>query len=126
MLYGVQGPSDFVAIFSDWEHPWPVDGDSNYSIQFAGLTSDPAMCFGSMPWEPSLHIAMNEDSSILALFGPAPSDIDLTASDVSVNNGVVIAMLSLATVLVTRFTARIVLRNALMADDWAIIAVLVS
>jgi hypothetical protein len=69
---------------------------------------------------------MNEDSSILALFGPAPSDIDLTASDVSVNNGVVIAMLSLATVLVTRFTARIVLRNALMADDWAIIAVLVS
>ncbi|KAF3029640.1 hypothetical protein E8E15_001024 [Penicillium rubens] len=68
---------------------------------------------------------MNEDSSILALFGPAPSDIDLTASDVSVNNGVVIAMLSLATVLVTRFTARIVLRNALMADDWAIIAVLV-
>ncbi|OQE17753.1 hypothetical protein PENFLA_c023G07190 [Penicillium flavigenum] len=69
---------------------------------------------------------MNEDWSVLALFGPALSNIDLTANDVSVNNGVVIAMLCLATVLVIlRFTARIVLRNALMADDWAIIAALV-
>lgn len=69
---------------------------------------------------------MNEDPAILALFGPTPSNIDLTASDVSINNGVVIAMLCLATVLVMlRFTARIFLRNALMADDWAIIAALV-
>lgn len=69
---------------------------------------------------------MNEDPAILALFGPAPSNIDLTASDASINNGVVIGMLCLATVLVIlRFTARIVLRNALMADDWAIIAALV-
>lgn len=68
---------------------------------------------------------MNEDSRILALFGPVPSNIDLAATDVSVNNGVVIIMLCLATVLVIlRFTARIVLRNALMADDWAIIAAL--
>jgi hypothetical protein len=70
---------------------------------------------------------MNEDPAILALFGPAPANVDLAASDVSVNNGVVIAMLCLATVLVIlRFTARIVLGNALMADDWAIIAALVS
>ncbi|KAJ5170013.1 uncharacterized protein N7500_002796 [Penicillium coprophilum] len=69
---------------------------------------------------------MNEDPAILALFGPAPANVDLTASDVSVNNGVVIAMLCLAAVLVIlRFTARIVLRNALMADDWAIIAALI-
>ncbi|KAJ5206514.1 hypothetical protein N7491_002869 [Penicillium cf. griseofulvum] len=69
---------------------------------------------------------MNEDPAILALFGPAPANIDLTDSDVSVNNGVVIAMLCLATLLVIlRFTARIILRNALMADDWAIIAALI-
>ncbi|KAJ5213071.1 hypothetical protein N7449_000240 [Penicillium cf. viridicatum] len=68
---------------------------------------------------------MNEDPAILALFGPTPSNIDLTASDVSINNGVVIAMLCLATAFVMlRFTARIFLRNALMADDWAIIAAL--
>ncbi|KAJ5823777.1 hypothetical protein N7447_006117, partial [Penicillium robsamsonii] len=73
------------------------------------------------------HIAMNEDPVIIALFGPAPSNVDLTASDVSVNNGVVIAMLCLAAVFVIlRFTARIILGNALMADDWAIIAALVS
>ncbi|KAF9248395.1 hypothetical protein DTO013E5_9896 [Penicillium roqueforti] len=70
---------------------------------------------------------MNEDPAIVALFGPAPLNIDLTASEVSVNNGVVIAMLCLAALLVIlRFTARIVLQNALMADDWAIIAALVS
>jgi uncharacterized membrane protein len=70
---------------------------------------------------------MTEDPAIRALFGPAPSNLDLTASDVSLNNGVVIAMFCLAAVLVIlRFTARIVLRNALMADDWAIIAALVS
>ncbi|KAJ5971520.1 uncharacterized protein N7479_001438 [Penicillium vulpinum] len=68
---------------------------------------------------------MNVDPAILAVFGPAPSNIDLTASEVSVNNGVVIAMLCLATVFVIlRFTARIVLQNALMTDDWAIIAAL--
>lgn len=70
---------------------------------------------------------MTEDPAILALFGPAPSDIDLSATAVSVNNGAVIAMLCLAAVAVLlRFTARIILRNALMADDWAIIAALVS
>lgn len=69
---------------------------------------------------------MNEDPAILALFGLTPSNIDLTASDASINNGAVIGMLCLATVFVVlRFTARIVLRNALMADDWAIIAALV-
>lgn len=70
---------------------------------------------------------MAEDPTIRAVFGPAPANIDLSASDVSVNNGVVIAMLLLAAVAVTlRFTARLVLRNALMADDWTIIAALVS
>ncbi|KAJ5544448.1 hypothetical protein N7535_007153 [Penicillium sp. DV-2018c] len=69
---------------------------------------------------------MTQDPAIRALFGPAPSNLDLTASDVSVNNGAVIAMFCLAAVLVIlRFVARIVLRNALMADDWAIIAALV-
>lgn len=70
---------------------------------------------------------MTEDSAIRALFGPAPTDLNLAASDVSVNNGAVIAMLCLASVAVfLRFIARIILRNALMADDWAIIAALVS
>ncbi|KAJ5779903.1 hypothetical protein N7457_007623 [Penicillium paradoxum] len=69
---------------------------------------------------------MTEDPTIRAIFGPAPSNVDLNASDISVNNGVVIAMFCLAAVaVILRFTARLVLRNALMADDWAIIAALV-
>ncbi|KAJ5244772.1 hypothetical protein N7489_004868 [Penicillium chrysogenum] len=69
---------------------------------------------------------MTEDPAIRALFGPAPSDVDLTASEVSINNGVVIAMLCLAAAaVILRFTARIALRNALMADDWAIIMALI-
>ncbi|KAJ5253208.1 hypothetical protein N7489_003618 [Penicillium chrysogenum] len=61
---------------------------------------------------------MTEDPAIRALFGPAPSDVDLTASEVSINNGVVIAMLCLAVAaVILRFTARIALRNALIADD---------
>jgi hypothetical protein len=69
---------------------------------------------------------MAEDPAIRALFGVPPTDIDLTASDVSINNRAVIAMLCLAGgAVILRFTARIVLRNALMADDWAIIAALV-
>lgn len=69
---------------------------------------------------------MTEDPAIRALFGPAPSDLDLTASEVSVNNGVVIAMLCLAVAaVILRFIARIALRNALMADDWAIIVALI-
>ncbi|RAH79599.1 hypothetical protein BO86DRAFT_449542 [Aspergillus japonicus CBS 114.51] len=68
---------------------------------------------------------MVEDPAIHALFGPAPANVDLTASAVAVNNAAVIAMLVLAAVAVMlRFTARLVLRNALMADDWAIIAAL--
>lgn len=70
---------------------------------------------------------MTQDPAIIALFGPPPSNIDLTASDVSVNDGAVIALLCLAAIsVVLRFTARILLRNALMTDDWAIIAALVS
>lgn len=70
---------------------------------------------------------MTEDPAIRALFGPAPSDVDLTASEVSINNGVVIAMLCLAVAaVILRFAARIALRNALMADDWAIVVALVS
>ncbi|KAJ5476928.1 hypothetical protein N7475_002657 [Penicillium sp. IBT 31633x] len=70
---------------------------------------------------------MTEDPAIFALFGPAPPKRDLAASDVSVNNGAAIAILCLAAVLVLLpFTARIVLRNALMAGDWAIIATLVT
>lgn len=70
---------------------------------------------------------MTEDPAIRVVFGPAPTDVNLAASNVSVNNGAVIALLCLATVaLILRFTARIILRNALMADDWAIIAALVS
>ncbi|PYI31309.1 hypothetical protein BP00DRAFT_396487 [Aspergillus indologenus CBS 114.80] len=68
---------------------------------------------------------MAEDPAIHTLFGPAPANVDLTASAVAVNNAAVIAMLVLAAVAVMlRFTARLVLRNALMADDWAIIAAL--
>lgn len=70
---------------------------------------------------------MAEDPAIRALFGPAPANVDLTASAVAVNNAAVVAMLVLAAVAVMlRFTARLVLGNALMADDWAIIAALVS
>ncbi|KAJ5315592.1 hypothetical protein N7476_005899 [Penicillium atrosanguineum] len=69
---------------------------------------------------------MTEDPAIQALFGPAPSNVDLSDSAVSTNNAAVIAMLCLAAVAVMlRFTARIILRNALMVDDWAIIAALV-
>ncbi|RAL07950.1 uncharacterized protein BO97DRAFT_462254 [Aspergillus homomorphus CBS 101889] len=69
---------------------------------------------------------MAEDPAIRALFGPAPATVNLNASAVAVNNGAVIAMLSLAAVAVMlRFIARLVLRNALMADDWAIIAALI-
>ncbi|OJJ42357.1 hypothetical protein ASPZODRAFT_77114 [Penicilliopsis zonata CBS 506.65] len=65
------------------------------------------------------------DPAIRALFGPPPSDINLAASNVSVNNGAVIAMACVAVVaLILRFTARVLLRNALLADDWAIIAAL--
>lgn len=61
---------------------------------------------------------MTEDPAIRAIFGPPPTNVNLAASDVSVNNGAVIAMLCLSAVAVfLRFTARIVLRNALMADD---------
>jgi hypothetical protein len=70
---------------------------------------------------------MAEDPAIRTLFGQAPSDVDLTASDVSVNNGVVITMLCLAAAaVILRFAARITLRNALMADDWSIIVALVN
>ncbi|RAH43140.1 uncharacterized protein BO95DRAFT_455221 [Aspergillus brunneoviolaceus CBS 621.78] len=70
---------------------------------------------------------MAEDPAIRALFGPAPANVDLTASAVAVNNAAVVAMLVLAAVAVMlRFTAQLVLGNALMADDWAIIAALVS
>ena len=72
------------------------------------------------------QVAMIEDPVISEIFGPAPANINLSASNVSTNNGAVIAMLCLAAVAVfLRFTARIILRNALMADDWATIAALV-
>ncbi|KAJ5984565.1 hypothetical protein N7481_006664 [Penicillium waksmanii] len=70
---------------------------------------------------------MAVDPAILAVFGPIPAGVDLTDSDVNVNNGAVIAMLCLSTVaVILRFVARVTLRNALMADDWAIIIALVS
>ncbi|KAL4791315.1 hypothetical protein BDV19DRAFT_393178 [Aspergillus venezuelensis] len=69
---------------------------------------------------------MATDPYILAAFGPPPADVDLSASDVARNNGAVIAMLCLAAVaVILRFVARVILRNALLADDWAIIAALV-
>ena len=70
---------------------------------------------------------MAVDPAILAVFGPVPTGVNLSESNVSVNNGAVIAMLCLSAVAVTlRFIARVTLRNALMADDWAIIGALVS
>ncbi|KAL4951907.1 hypothetical protein BDW69DRAFT_201095 [Aspergillus filifer] len=69
---------------------------------------------------------MAVDPVILAAFGPPPADVDLSASDVAKNNGAVIAMLCLAAVaVILRFVARIILRNALLADDWAIIGALI-
>ncbi|KAL4882850.1 hypothetical protein BJY04DRAFT_216938 [Aspergillus karnatakaensis] len=70
---------------------------------------------------------MAVDPAILAAFGPPPPDVDLAESSVSVNNGAVIAMLCLAAVaVILRFTARVILRNALLYDDWTIIAALVG
>ncbi|CAI7650212.1 unnamed protein product [Penicillium manginii] len=68
---------------------------------------------------------MAVDPAILAVFGPVSAGVDLAESHVSVNNGAVIAMLCLSTVaVILRFVARVTLRNALMADDWAIIIAL--
>lgn len=70
---------------------------------------------------------MAVDPAILAVFGPVPAGVNLDESDVSVNNGAVIAMLCLSAVAVAlRFVARVTLRNSLMADDWAMIGALVS
>lgn len=70
---------------------------------------------------------MTVDPTIEAIFGPPPDNVDLIESNVAVNNGAVIAMLSLAAVAVLlRFVARVTLRNPLLADDWAIIVALVS
>ena len=70
---------------------------------------------------------MTIDPAILAAFGPPPPTVDLTETDVAVNNGAVIALLSLAVVaVVLRFTVRIILQNPLMADDWVIIGGLIS
>lgn len=70
---------------------------------------------------------MEVDPAIIAIFGPVPTGIELAESNVSVNNGAVIAMLCLCTLaVILRFVARVLLRNALMADDWAIIIALVS
>ncbi|KAL4936957.1 hypothetical protein BDV06DRAFT_227404 [Aspergillus oleicola] len=69
---------------------------------------------------------MDLDPVILAAFGSPPADVDLSASEVHKNNGAVIAMLCLAAVaVILRFVARIILRNALLADDLAIIGALV-
>ncbi|KAL4930444.1 uncharacterized protein BDV17DRAFT_280724 [Aspergillus undulatus] len=65
------------------------------------------------------------DPAILAYFGPPPDNVDLADSTQRVDSGVVIAMLCLAALAVAlRFTARIILRNSLLADDWAIIVAL--
>jgi hypothetical protein len=70
---------------------------------------------------------MTVDPAIEAIFGPPPDNVDLIESNVAINNGAVIAMLSLAAVAVLlRFVARVTLRNPLLADDWAIIVALVS
>lgn len=67
------------------------------------------------------------DPAILAAFGPPPANVDLAESSVRVNNGAVIGLLCASFVLVVlRFMARWTLRNPLLADDWAIIAALVS
>lgn len=72
------------------------------------------------------YYKMTEDAGIFALFGSAPLNIDLNASEVSHNNAVVFALLGLAAcAVILRFVARIVMRNAIMADDWSIVAALV-
>ncbi|KAI9373482.1 hypothetical protein BJX61DRAFT_381810 [Aspergillus egyptiacus] len=71
-------------------------------------------------------MAVTVDPAIRSVFGPPPPGVDLTASSVAENNGAVIAMFALSVVaIVLRFTARVILRNGLLADDWAIIAALV-
>lgn len=70
---------------------------------------------------------MGVDPGIVKVFGPAPPELDLSESEVSRNNGAVIAMVCLAAVaVILRFTARITLGNALMADDWIIVVALVQ
>ncbi|KAJ6130756.1 hypothetical protein N7512_003536 [Penicillium capsulatum] len=67
----------------------------------------------------TMAVIMTMDPSIRAYFGEPPAGIDLTESRVGVNNGAVIAMLSLAVVAVLlRFMARSALRNGFKADDW--------
>ncbi|KAJ5895197.1 hypothetical protein N7495_006888 [Penicillium taxi] len=68
---------------------------------------------------------MAMDTDIKTLFGPVPLGIDLSASHVAMDNGVVIAMFATATfAVILRFLARAVLRTGLMADDWVIIVAL--
>lgn len=67
------------------------------------------------------------DPAIEAVFGPAPSDIDLEATSVRTNNSGVIAMIVLAAVaVITRFVSRIICRNPVLADDYIIVLALVS
>lgn len=69
---------------------------------------------------------MAVDPAILKAFGPPPPTVDLAESDVSINNGAVVALLCLAVAAVMlRFTARFIMQNPLMIDDWAIIGGLV-
>lgn len=69
---------------------------------------------------------MPVDPSIRALFGEPPAGINLYESRVKVNNGAVIAMLSLAAIaVIMRFVARTALRNPFKADDWLVIGSLV-
>ncbi|PKY01835.1 pth11-like integral membrane protein [Aspergillus campestris IBT 28561] len=68
---------------------------------------------------------MGIDPGIIKVFGPPPPGLNLSESEVSRNNGAVIAMLCLAAVaVILRFTARITLGNALMSDDWVIVVAL--
>lgn len=70
---------------------------------------------------------MTVDPAIEALFGPAPSNIDLNDTSVGNNNRGVISMICLAALaVVTRFICRIVFRNPILADDYMIIVALVS
>jgi hypothetical protein len=69
---------------------------------------------------------MEIDPLIVAVFGPPPPDIDLTKNEISKNNIAVAVLLVLATIaVILRFTARIIQRNPLKADDWTIILALV-
>ncbi|KAI1857579.1 uncharacterized protein JN550_013148 [Neoarthrinium moseri] len=68
---------------------------------------------------------MSVDPVILALFGPAPTGVDLSESPVHSNNAAVAVLLVIAACAVLlRFAARRITGNPLQKDDWAIVVAL--